>query len=83
MRHIDIEDDDVWGHARCFLYRLPTVIGKVDNASAQLEKLSDAPRSSVIVINNENAQRGTRSLDIARMRNCCNGRIVVEQRKAD
>ena len=36
-----------------------------------------------IVINNENAQRGTRSLDIARMRNCCKGRIVFEHRKAD
>ena len=29
-----------------------------------------------IVINNENAQRGTRWLDIARMRNGCKGRIV-------
>ena len=36
-----------------------------------------------IVINNENAQRGTRSLNIARMRNDCEGRLVFEHRKAD
>ena len=36
-----------------------------------------------IVINNENAQRGTRSLDVVHMRNRCKGRIVFEHRKAD